>query len=66
MKSMTGYGKGEYREGGLELTVEMKSVNNRFLDLTIKSPRIFSAYEDMVRARVRERISRGHVDVFVS
>ncbi len=66
MYSMTGYGKGEYREGGLELTVEMKSVNNRFLDLTIKSPRIFSAYEDMVRARVRERISRGHVDVFVS
>lgn len=66
MFSMTGYGKGEYREGGLELTVEMKSVNNRFLDLTIKSPRIFSAYEDIIRAKVRDGISRGHVDLFVS
>ena len=66
MYSMTGYGKGEYREGGLELTVEIKSVNNRFLDLTIKSPRVFSAYEDTIRSKVRESISRGHVDVFVS
>ena len=66
MYSMTGYGKGEYREGGIELTVEVKSVNNRYLDLAIKSPRVFLAYEETVRGMVRESISRGHVDVFVS
>lgn len=66
MYSMTGYGKGDYRKEGIELTVEAKSVNNRYLDLTVKSPRIFAAYEDLIRSRVRESISRGHVDVFVS
>ena len=46
MYSMTGYGKGEYRQNGVELTVEVKSVNNRFLDLTVKSPRIFLSEEE--------------------
>ena len=41
MFSMTGYGKGEYRADGVELTVELKSVNNRFLDLSVKCPRVF-------------------------
>ncbi len=66
MYSMTGYGKGEYCEGGIDLTVEVRSVNNRYLDLAVKSPRFFIAYEDTVRAAVRESISRGHVDVFIS
>ena len=66
MYSMTGFGKGEYRENGVELTVEVKTVNNRFLDISVKSPRIFSAYEELIRSLVRERISRGHIDVFVS
>lgn len=66
MYSMTGYGKGDYRKDGIELTVEVKSVNNRFLDLTVKSPRIFACYEDLIRSAVRGSISRGHVDVFVS
>ena len=66
MYSMTGYGKGDYRKDGIELTVEVKSVNNRFLDLTIKSPRVFACYEDVIRSHVRESISRGHVDLFVS
>ena len=66
MFSMTGYGKGEYSEGGLSLTVEVKSVNNRYLDLAIKSPRVFLASEERIRGLVRNSISRGHVDVFVS
>ncbi len=66
MYSMTGYGKGQYRENGLELTVEIKSVNNRYLDCAIKSPRVFLAQEEFIRSAVRESISRGHVDVFVS
>lgn len=66
MLSMTGYGKGEYRTGGIELTVEVRSVNNRYLDLAVKSPRIFLAYEELVRSYVRGSISRGHVDVYVT
>lgn len=66
MYSMTGFGKGEYCEDGIELTVEAKSVNNRFLDVSVKSPRAFFAYDELVRSVVRGGISRGHVDVFVS
>ena len=46
MFSMTGYGKGEYREGGIELTVEIQTVNHRYLDVSFKSPKIFTAYEE--------------------
>ena len=66
MFSMTGYGKGEYRENGVELTVEVKSVNNRYLDLAVKCPRAFLAQEELVRSIVRNSVSRGHIDVFVS
>ena len=66
MYSMTGYGKGEYRQNGVELTVEVKSVNNRFLDLTVKSPRIFLSEEEEIRSAVRKKVSRGHIDVFVN
>ena len=66
MKSMTGYGRCALSEGGMELTAEVKSVNNRFLDLSVKCPRIFLAQEESLRAVVRRYITRGHVDVFVS
>ena len=66
MLSMTGYGKGEYSVGGIELTCEIKTVNNRYLDVSIKAPRIFAAYEDVVRNTVRKKLSRGHADVYVS
>lgn len=66
MYSMTGYGKGQYRENGVELTVEVKSVNNRYLDIAIKSPRVFLAQEELVRSVIRNHLSRGHIDVFVS
>ncbi len=65
MYSMTGFGKGEYRENGLEVTVELKSVNNRFLDLSVKCPHALNPYEETIRAQIREAVSRGHVDVFV-
>ncbi len=63
---MTGYGKGEYAEGGLELTCEIKTVNNRYLDVSIKAPRIFAAYEDVIRSTIRKKLTRGHADVFIS
>ena len=66
MLSMTGYGKGEYSEGGIELTCEIKTVNNRYLDVSIKAPRIFAAYEDVIRTTVRKKLTRGHADVFIS
>jgi len=66
MLSMTGYGKGEYKEGGVELTVEIKSVNNRYLDTVIKSPRVFSSCDDVIRSLVREKITRGHVEIYVN
>ena len=66
MLSMTGYGRGEYKEGGIELTVEVKTVNNRYLDVAVKCPRIFIAFEDIIRSTVREKLTRGHADVFIS
>ena len=63
---MTGYGKGSYEENGIELTVELKTVNNRYLDASVKAPRVFAAYEEKIRARIREKMTRGHIDVFVS
>lgn len=66
MFSMTGYGKGEYKSDGIEMTVELKTVNNRYLDVVIKSPKIFNAYEETIRSVIREKITRGHMDVFVN
>ena len=66
MFSMTGYGKGEYKEGGIELSVEIKTVNNRYLDISVKSPKSFNAYEEIIRTLVRGSLSRGHADVFVN
>ena len=66
MYSMTGFGRGESKEGGVEVTVEIKTVNNRYLDVTVKSPRILSAQEENIRASIREKLTRGHADVFIS
>ncbi|MDE6505153.1 MAG: YicC family protein [Clostridia bacterium] len=63
---MTGYGRGEYKAGGVELTVEIKTVNNRYLDASIKCPRIFAAHEENIRATIREKLTRGHADVYIS
>ena len=66
MFSMTGYGRGEYKAEGIELTAEIKTVNNRYLDVSVKCPKIFIAYEEVIRSLVREKLTRGHADVFVS
>ena len=66
MLSMTGYGKGAYEKDGVELICEIKTVNNRYLDVAFKAPRIFAAYEETVRGIIRDKMTRGHVDVFVS
>jgi uncharacterized protein (TIGR00255 family) len=63
---MTGYGRGQYKQNGIELTVELKTVNNRYLDVAIKCPRVFIAKEELVRSLIRERMTRGHLDVFIT
>lgn len=66
MRSMTGYGKAEYSANGITLTVEIKSVNNRFLDLSYKCPRSFTCLQDVMRSTVQNHLSRGKVDLFVN
>lgn len=66
MKSMTGYGKGVVSCDGRELTVELKSVNHRFLDVSMRLPRVLSCIEDAIRQTIAAKLSRGHVDVFVN
>lgn len=66
IKSMTGYGSAKGQTGGLEITVELKSVNNRYLDTSVRLPRSFLFAEDAVKSAVQAHISRGKVDVFVS
>ena len=66
IKSMTGYGRAAVTAGGREITVELRSVNNRYLDCTVKLPRMFSFAEDAVKRRVKEAISRGKVDVYIT
>jgi len=66
IKSMTGYGGAKGTSGKLELSVELKSVNSRYLDLTIKIPRVYIALEEPLKSLISKQISRGKVDVFVS
>ena len=66
IKSMTGYGSAKGTVEGLEITVELKSVNNRYLDASVRLPRSFIFAEEAVKSAVQKHISRGKVDVFVS
>ena len=66
MKSMTGYGRAVETVNGREFTVEIRSVNNRYLDCTVKLPRAVSFAEDAVKQAVKASVSRGKVDVFVT
>ena len=66
VKSMTGYGRAVETVNGREITVELRSVNNRYLDCTVKLPRMLSFAEDAVKQAVKATISRGKVDVYIS
>ena len=66
IKSMTGYGRGEETVEGSTITVELRSVNNRYLDCSVKIPRIYIFAEEAIKSRVQGMISRGKVDVFVT
>lgn len=66
VKSMTGYGRARETRNKRDITVEIRSVNNRYLDCTVKMPRAYIFAEDAIKARVQKTISRGKVDVFVT
>ncbi len=65
MRSMTGYGRGEGDNGTLKVIVEVKAVNHRYGEITIKQPRQFMALEDKMKKVVGEYIERGKVDIFL-
>ena len=66
IKSMTGYGSAKGTVDGLEIAIELKSVNNRYLDCAVRLPRSFLFAEEMLKSAVQSHISRGKVDLFVS
>lgn len=66
VKSMTGYGRAEETVGGCTITVELRSVNNRYLDCNVRIPRLYLFAEEAIKARVQRAVSRGKVDVFVT
>ena len=66
VKSMTGYGRARKTLNGRDITVEVRSVNNRYLDCSVKMPRAYIFAEDAVKSLVQKSVSRGKVDVFVT
>ena len=66
IKSMTGYGRAREIRNKRDITVEVRSVNNRYLDCTVKMPRMYAFAEDALKTCVQKYLSRGKVDVFVT
>lgn len=66
IRSMTGFGRFELAGESHKIIVEMKSVNHRYLDLSIKMPKIFNCFETAIRSLVKEQLQRGKVDMYIS
>ena len=66
VKSMTGYGRAEQTLHDRKITVELRSVNNRYLDCSVRMPRLYLFAEDAIKTKVQKSISRGKVDVFIT
>ena len=66
IRSMTGYGRAEKIIDGREITVELRAVNNRYLDLNVKLPRVYGFAEDAVKALVKANVNRGKLDMFIT
>ena len=66
IKSMTGYGRAVETVNGREFTVEVRSVNNRYLDASVRLPRMLSFTEDAVKSHIKQAVSRGKVEMFVT
>lgn len=66
LRSMTGYGRAEVKGAASAFTIEMRAVNNRYLDVQIKAPRTLAAVEQRIRKAVQAALSRGRIDVFIT
>ncbi len=66
IRSMTGFGRKEVISAGVQVTIEIRSVNNRFLDIQVKAPRTLGQLEPRIKKAVQDRCSRGRIDVFIS
>ncbi|MDO5724780.1 MAG: YicC/YloC family endoribonuclease [Tissierellia bacterium] len=66
MRSMTGYGRSEMSDGNFNIKIEMKSVNQRYFDSAIRLPRNLLFLEDSIRSKIKAKISRGRIDVFIN
>lgn len=66
IKSMTGFGRGKYEKDGRNYSIDIKSVNHKYSDIGIRMPRILNPFEDKIRKKMAESISRGKIDVFVN
>lgn len=66
IRSMTGYGRGKYENDGREYLIEIKSVNNRYCDISVKLPRSISYLEEKIKKEITSKVSRGKIDVFVT
>lgn len=64
--SMTGFGRGEAADARYKITAEIKTVNNRYLDMNVRMPRIIGMFDAEIRALVKKRLTRGKTDVFIS
>ena len=66
IKSMTGFGRCEIAEGTRKVTVELKSVNHRYLDVNIKMPKKLSFFESSIRNELKKYAQRGKIDMFIT
>ena len=66
IRSMTGYGGAKGISGKIDISVELKSVNSRYLDCSVKLPRVYIAFEEPIKQAVQKHISRGKIDVFIT
>ena len=66
VRSMTGYGRAQRTEGGYSITAELRSVNHRYFDCSVRLPRMYIYLEDAVKRRISQDIARGKVDVFIT
>lgn len=66
MKSMTGYGRGEFQESNKGFVVEIKTINHRYNDIIVKMPKHISHLEEMVKRNIKEKVNRGRVEVYIN
>lgn len=66
VRSMTGFGRSQSSMDGRDITVEIKSVNHRYFDCSVRLPRIYSFLEEFIKTRVQERVARGKIEIYIS